>query len=455
MNKAIVLAAGEGTRMKSKKPKVMHEVLGKTMISHVVEELSKCELEEIIVIVGRQKDLIIEGLKDYDNITFREQKIGKDYPYGTGYAVMQAIDRIGDEDRVLVVNGDTPIIKGETLVSFLKSIIKSDSHAGVLTAIVEDSYGYGRILRNEDGFISEIVEEDDANEAEKKIKEINSGVYAFNGKDLKENLSFIDTNNAQKELYLTDVITILSKKAKKIIPHLAEDSSQIQGVNSRVQLAECEKILKDRINSYWMDEGVSLISPENTYIQKGVTLGKDVVLGPGVRLEGNSTIGDDCVIMGQSRIVDSTIKEGTWIESSHVVKSTVGRSCKIGPFSHVRPNCSIGDNVSIGNFAELKNTSFGDDSKMGHHSYVGDAQVGKGVNIGAGVITVNYDGKDKHTTILKDGSFIGSNSNLIAPVLVEEGGYIAAGSTITKDVGQSELAIARSRQSIIKNWSKE
>lgn len=455
MNKAIVLAAGEGTRMNSDIPKVMHKVLGVSMIKSVVEELQTCDLDEIIIIVSKNKRDIMEELSEYDNVVLRDQPLGEAYPYGTGFAVMQATDRINDEDQVLVVNGDTPLLRGETLKGLLEFNGENGADATILTAVVEDNHGYGRILKDAEGHVREIIEEADANEAEKKIKEINSGVYVFEGKSLKENLQKLDTDNVQGELYLTDMIRIMAEEESKITSLQVKDETEIKGVNSRIQLAQSENLLRDRINTYWMNEGITIINPDNTYIEKAVTIGKDSIIGPGVRLCGNTTVGSNCEITGDTMIVDTTIAKDTSVQSSYIEESVIGSDVTVGPYAHIRPGCDIGNDINIGNFAELKNTKLNDGVRMGHHSYLGDTTVGVDVNIGAGVITVNYDGVNKHKTIIGDHAFIGSNSNLIAPVQVSDRGYVAAGSTITKDVGTKELAVARSRQTIIKDWVKE
>lgn len=451
MNCAIILAAGEGSRMKSNMPKVLHEVLGKSMLEHVIDQCKLAGIEKIIAIVGHGSEKVREKIDD-NSIIFREQSVGPEFPYGTGYAVMQGIDEIDDDDVVTIVCGDTPLITGESLGELIEAHVSSESVGSILTAVVEDSFGYGRIVRNDDNYIEKIVEQKDASDAELKINEINSGIFVFNGLDLKEALNHIDSNNSQNELYLTDVIGVLREDDKLVNAHIIEGVDEILGVNSRRQLAECNRLMQKRINNYWMDEGVTIVSPETVFIETGVTIGRDTVIHSNVHLQGNTVIGEDCTIYGQSRIINSVIGNSTSIESSVIEDSTVGSGTSIGPMAHLRPHNEVGDNVHIGNFVELKNSVFGNGSKAGHLAYIGDGDVGANVNIGCGVIFANYDGENKNRTVVKDNSFIGSNSNLVAPVTVEEGAYVAAGSTVTKDVESGALAIERSELKILGNW---
>lgn len=456
MKKAIVLAAGEGTRMRSSTPKVLHRVLDISMLGNVIRELKKSEIDKVIVIVGHGKDKVIEEIKKYDeDVSYREQPIGEDAPYGTGFAVMAAIDEIDPEDDVLVVCGDTPLLRGETLQAFMKYNKEYAFEAGVLTARVDDNFGYGRIVKNSQGYIEKIVEEKDADEEEKKIDEINSGVYTFTGRALLENLKKLDTDNSQGELYLTDVVRILNSQGKKVGGYLIEDNNEILGVNSRLQLVQCEQILRKRINYKHLEDGVTIIDPENTLIGVDVKIGKDTTIYPGARIFGKTSIGEGVTIEGDTFIEESIIGDGSIIKSSYVEYSEVGNNVTMGPFAHLRPNTLLGDNAHIGNFVELKNTEFGAYSKAGHLAYLGDSKIGKDVNIGCGVITVNYDGKDKYQTIIEDYAFVGSNANLIAPVNIKKNAFVAAGSTITKDVGEEDLGIERSQQKIISGWVRK
>lgn len=452
MKKAIVLAAGEGTRMKSNTPKVLHRVLGVSMLRNVIDELRKTDIEEIIVIVGHQKDDVIDEIKDLESIKYEVQPIGKDYPYGTGYAVAQGVDYIEDEDEVLILCGDTPLLRGSTLKEFINS--NSNLKASVLTASVENNTGYGRIIKDEDGFVLKIVEEKDANEEEKKIQEINSGVYTFNGKALKDNLKRLNTNNSQGELYLTDIVDLINKDGEKVGSFQIEDNEEILGVNSRIQLLQCENILKNRINNHWLNEGVTILDPSSTIIGPKVKIGIDTIIYPGARILGDTEIGSNNIIEGDTSIVNSKIGNNNYIKSTYITESEVKNNVTIGPFAQLRPNTVVEDNAHIGNFVELKKSTFGKGSKAGHLAYIGDAQVGENVNIGCGVITVNYDGIQKHLTKIEDGAFIGSNANLVAPVNIGKNGFVACGSTITKDVGEDDLAIERNDQVNIVGWVK-
>ncbi len=450
MNISIILAAGEGTRMKSKTSKVLHRVCGRPILEYIINASKGAAVEKTVVIVGHGGDMVREYFKE-EPIIFKTQPIGEDVPYGTGFAVMQAIDHIEDDSTVIVLYGDTPLITESTINKLLSFHNEEKFQATVLTAILEDPTGYGRVIK-ENGDIIKIVEHKDASKEEKKIKEINSGIYCFDGKLLKYALGKIDNNNAQNEYYATDLIGILKKEGYRVGAYTIEDSTEIYGVNSRVQLAFTEDIMRKRINKFHMENGVTIINPDNTYIEDRVKIGRDTFIYPGVSLEGDTEIGEDCIIRNNSRIINSVIKSGVEIESSTIEDSFVDENSHIGPYAHLRPHSHIGKNVKIGNFVEVKNSTLKDNTKAGHLSYIGDADVGQNVNVGCGVVFVNYNGREKFRTRVGDHAFIGSNSNLVAPVEVDSWGYIAAGSTITKEVREGELSIARASQVNIQGW---
>lgn len=451
MNIAIILAAGEGTRMKSKNPKVLHRVSGKSLLNYVIDASRDAEVEKNVVVVGHGSDEVIESINDED-VTFVRQPIGEDVPYGTGFAVMQGKDFIADDSCVIILYGDTPLITGDTLKKMIEYHNYQDNVCTVLTAEFEDPTGYGRIVRDELGEIDSIVEQKDATSDQLKIKEVNSGMYCFKGKFLKFALDKIDNDNAQGEYYITDAIQVLKNENLKVGAFKIGNVEEIYGINSKVQLAEAEKIMRSRINQRYMENGVTIINPDNTYIESSVIIGRDTIIYPGVIIEENTRIGEDCCIGQNTRIVNSKIGNNVEIQSSTIIDSSVDDQSKIGPYAYLRPNSCIGKNVKIGDFVEVKNSTIGDNSKASHLSYIGDGEVGKNVNIGCGVVFVNYNGKIKQKSIVEDNAFIGSNSNLIAPVVVKEYGYVAAGSTITEEVGNGDLSIGRARQINKTGW---
>ena len=445
MNMSIILAAGEGTRMKSDTPKTLHKVCGKEMIKYVVEAAQNSGIEKNIVVLGHGKEKVGHNIKDSGVITV-EQPIGDGAPYGTGYAVMVAGKYINDDDTVVILCGDGPLIRKETLKSFIKYHVENNYAASIMTSFIDNPKGYGRILRNADSSIGNIIEEKDASEEIKRVKEINTGILCFHGKQLKYALEKIDTDNSQNEYYLTDTVKVLNKEGLKVGGWILEDATDIKAVNDRVQLAEVTKIMQERINRRHMVSGVTIIDPENTYIDDSVVIGNDTVIYPGTFLEERTTIGSHCMIGPNTRIINSAVKNNVTVESSKVIEASIDEGTTVGPFAYLRPGTVLGKNVKIGDFVEVKKSTIGDNSKSSHLSYIGDAEIGKNVNIGCGVVFVNYDGKNKNKTTVGDGAFVGSNSNLVAPVNIEQGGYVACGSTITDDVGEGDLAIARSKQ---------
>lgn len=450
---SIILAAGEGTRMKSKLPKVLHKVCNKPMINYVIEAAENAGVTENILVVGHGGELVKEAVKD-KNVKTVTQPIGKGFPYGTGFAVMQAKEYIKEDSYVIILYGDTPLITSDTLANLIEFHKQGNYDVTVLTAEFDDPTGYGRIIRDNNGNVIGIIEHKDATKEQRKINEINSGIYCFNGIRLKDVLGKLDNNNAQGEYYITDAIEILNKEGFKVGGYKIKNNSEIAGVNSRVQLAEAESIMRNRINEKHLLNGVTIIDPNSTYIDSEAKIARDTIIYPGVIIEGNSEIGEDCIIGHNTRIIDSKIGDRVTIQSSTIVESSVDDDTNIGPYAYLRPNSKIGKHVKIGDFVEVKNASIGDKSKASHLAYIGDATVGENVNIGCGVVFVNYDGKNKHKTIVENNAFIGSNSNLIAPVIIRENAYVAAGSTITDEVESGALSIARARQVNKQDWVK-
>lgn len=445
----IVLAAGQGTRMKSKLYKVLHPVCGKPMVRHVIDELKQIGADQIITVVGHGADEVKNELKDDSEFVLQEQQLG------TAHAVMQARDLLLDKEGLtLVVCGDTPLLKADTIKAMIDYHINNHSKATILTAVAEDPTGYGRVIRNEQGYVEKIVEHKDASDEEKAVKEINAGTYCFDNASLFHALQKVTNNNAQNEYYLPDVIGILKDAGQTVTAFKTNDFTEIFGINDRVALAQAGKIMQQRINEKHMRNGVTIIDPEQTYIDASVVIGQDTVIYPGTMVKGNTVIGTDCIIGPNSEILNCDIGNRTSIRQSVTHDSKIGSDVQIGPFAHIRPQSLIHDEVRIGNFVEIKKTEFGRKSKASHLSYIGDANVGSNVNIGCGSITVNYDGVNKFKTIIKDGAFIGCNSNLVAPVEIGEGAYVAAGSTITDNVPGDSLSIARARQVNKENYVK-
>ncbi|GIO28154.1 bifunctional UDP-N-acetylglucosamine diphosphorylase/glucosamine-1-phosphate N-acetyltransferase GlmU [Ornithinibacillus bavariensis] len=438
---AIILAAGQGTRMKSKLYKVLHPVLGKPMVQHVLEHVKAVGLEEIVTVVGYGSDKVKEQLGETSEYVLQEEQLG------TGHAVMQAEELLQDKKgTTIVVCGDTPLISEETFHKLVEFHEKEGSKATILTAKAEKPYGYGRVIRNANHEVERIVEQKDASPEELLVDEINTGTYCFDNEVLFEALRSVTNENAQGEYYLTDVIEILKKKSEKVMAFLCPDFDETLGVNDRLALAQAEKLMKRRINEMHMRNGVTIIDPDNTYIETDVVIESDVVIYPGTMISGPSIIRENAIIGPNSEIVNCEVGKDTVIKQSVATDSKIGERVKIGPFAHIRPDAVIADEVKIGNFVEIKKSELGVGSKVSHLSYIGDAQVGSNVNIGCGTITVNYDGKNKHLTTIEDDAFIGCNSNLIAPVTIGKGSYVAAGSTITKDVPADALSVARARQ---------
>jgi len=438
MKSAIILAAGKGTRMKSDMNKVMHGILGKPMIGHLVDRLEKVSVDNIVVVVGYQADQIKTYLMDRVSYTTQQPQLG------TGHAVMQAKALEKYNGNTLILYGDCPLIQTSTF----DLLFSQNEHKAltVLTAILDDPKQYGRVIRDSSGNMTAIVEYKDATEQQKKIKEINTGIYCVKNELLFKHLSEISANNAQNEYYITDLVSIFAQQNYPIQGIAVEDVDEVMGVNDRIELFKASQWLQEKINQKWMLQGVTIIDPTSTYIDEEVVLSEDVILYPNVYLCKSTTIGKRTIIYPNTYIENSVIGERNVIDSSRITDSRVYDDVRIGPFAHLRNGTIIESKNRIGNFVEMKNTHLGYDSRCAHLTYLGDADIGSKVNLGCGVVTVNYDGKNKFKTIIKDGAFIGSNVNLIAPITIGEDAVVAAGTTANKDVGDGEMAIGRSRQ---------
>lgn len=449
MNKlmSIILAAGAGTRMKSKLPKVLHKVCGQTLVDHVVDAVEEIGCEHIVTITGHGREAV-EAQLSPRGVRFAVQA----EQLGTGHAVQMAADQIGNDENVLILCGDTPLLESASLKGLVDFMGEGRYAGALLTTYVDDPTGYGRILRDENGQVVGIVEQKDATEAQRQIREINPAVYCFNGEILKKALGELKNDNAQGEYYLTDVIAIIRGYGHAIGGYAVEDPSQMLGVNSRVQLHEAERIMQARIIERHMVEGVTIINAHSTYIEKKVRIGRDTVIYPGAFLCGSTVIGEDCHIGPDARIENTEIADGVEIRSSTLLDSFVDAHTKVGPYAYLRPNSRLGKHVKVGDFVEVKNSTIGDNSKVSHLAYIGDGDVGENVNIGCGAVFVNYDGKNKNRTTVRDGAFVGCNANLVAPVTVGAGAYVAAGSTVTDSVEEKSLAIARARQVNKPGW---
>ncbi|WP_244834273.1 bifunctional UDP-N-acetylglucosamine diphosphorylase/glucosamine-1-phosphate N-acetyltransferase GlmU [Clostridium sp. BJN0001] len=444
---ALILAAGQGKRIKSDLPKVLHKVCGKEMVKHVITSIKNSGIDDIDVIVGKGAELVKERTED-DNVSYSLQN----EQLGTGHAVKCASDFLkGKDGLVAVFTGDTPLIEENTIKNLLEYHIENKDAGTVLTSIAEDPKGYGRIKRDENDEVLKIVEDKDCNSSESLIDEINAGIYVFDIKLLIDSLDKLSNDNKQGEYYLTDIIEILKSAGRKIgaVKTIFEDTI---GVNSRVQLAEAEEIMRRRINRKHMENGVTLIDPKTTYIGPDVKIGKDTILYPNNILEGKTEIGSGCILYQNSRIVDSIVKDEVTIQSSVILETEIDNNTTVGPFAYLRPETKIGKHTRIGDFVEIKKSTIADGTKVSHLTYIGDAEVGSECNFGCGTVVVNYDGKTKNKTIIGNHSFIGCNTNLVSPVKVEDNTYIAAGSTITSTVKEGDLAVARARQKNISGW---
>ncbi len=445
---AIILAAGKGERMLSDLPKVMHRVAGKPMVFYPVAVCKELGLSRIVVVIGHRKEVVIEGVKD-SGVEFSEQLS----PLGTAHAVISAKEKMKDwNGDILILSGDVPLITKKTIEEFIENHEKNENDITFMTTVVEDATGYGRVVRTPKGDIVKIVEGKDASSEEKAIKEINAGIYCVASSHLFDLLKGVD-KSPKGEYYLTDIIQKGIDEGLKVSAECLGDCLEVMGVNNKVELSGANEILRDRILNKMMLEGVNVVDPKHTYIDFGIKVGNETTIYPNVFIEGNSVVEDNCMIEEGSKIINSHVGKGSNIKSSTVIEdSRVGEGVTVGPFARLRPGTVLGDEVKIGNFVEVKNSRINKFSKANHLSYLGDAIVGERVNIGAGTITCNYDGAKKHQTIIEDGAFIGTNTQLVAPVRVGKGAYVGSGTTITKDVPAGALAISRVDQKNIEGW---
>ncbi|SHK34816.1 bifunctional UDP-N-acetylglucosamine diphosphorylase/glucosamine-1-phosphate N-acetyltransferase GlmU [Desulforamulus aeronauticus] len=447
---AVILAAGKGTRMKSALPKVLHQVCGQPMLGHVISAVIKAGATETVVVAGFEAQQVTDFVGNRATVVLQEEQLG------TAHALLQAENKLNNfSGDLLVVCGDTPLLRGQTLADLALFHRKSGAAATLLTAEMENPTGYGRVIRNQGGSVDRIVEQKDATPEELAVKEINTGVYCFKVSGLFTALKEISPANAQGEYYLTDIIQILNQRGLIVQAVTLKDAREVQGINDRSQLAEAAEVLRGRVAEVLMAQGVTIMDPANTYVDEGVRVGQDSIILPFTFLEGETEIGSQCVIGPGCKIKNSTIGDSTEIQYSVVLESRIGNHTTVGPYAYIRPGTMVGDHAKVGDFVEIKKSVIGNGSKIPHLSYVGDATIGEGVNVGAGTITCNYDGKNKYQTTLENGAFIGSNTNLVAPVKVGEGAVIAAGSTITKDVPAGALGVARERQTNLANWAKK
>lgn len=435
----IILAAGLGTRMKSGLAKALHPLADRPLIQHVLNAVGDLDPEKVVLVLGHQADKVRSAVDEY-----RAEIVLQAEQLGTGHAVQQAAAAIAAASGpVLILCADTPLITGKTLRDVMALHEKSGAAVTLITAMADNPFGYGRIIRGKAGVMA-VVEEKDATATQKKIQEVNAGIYCFEAKFLLSSLTLLGKNNAQGEYYLPDTVALAKKKKRRVSVFLCGDPREVMGVNSRYDLSLAEGVMRRRINRHWMLEGVTMLDPETTFVGSEVLLERDVLIHQNVRIEGRTTIGASSVIYPGSRIVDSVLADNVTVKDCSVVEeSSIASGATVGPFAHLRPGAIIGEKARIGNFVEVKKSTIGAGSKANHLAYIGDATVGRDVNIGAGVITCNYDGYDKHPTVIEDNVFVGSDSQLVAPVRIGRGALIAAGSTITRDVPAEALAISR------------
>lgn len=446
---ALILAAGEGTRMKSALPKVAHEVLGVPMVRHVVDAVRAAGVERVVVVTGHGAE-VVESLLGSAGVEFVRQT----EQHGTGHAVLCAEPLLGETDgSLLVVAGDCPLFTSETLGALIAEREREGAAAVVLTTRLEDPAGYGRVIRGGLGGITAIVEDRDLAPEQRAITEINTSTYCFDARSLFAHLKRLENTNAQGEYYLTDMVGVLRAEGLAVGVLQAADAAETLGINTRVQLAEAGRVLQRRINERHMLAGVTMTDPGLVWIGPDVRLGRDIMIEPMTRLMGDTTVGDGCVLGPDTRITDSAVGACCTVDSSIVIGCALGDRVTVGPRAYLRPGTVMGVDSKAGTSVELKNAHIGDGSKVPHLSYIGDADVGRGVNIGAGTITCNYDGMRKHRTVIGDGAFIGSDTMLVAPVEIGEGAFTGAGSAIAHDVPPRALAVERTEQRTVEEWA--
>ena len=441
-----VLAAGKGTRMKSNLPKVLQPLAGATLVERVLASARNLRPERRLLIVGHQAERVEQKLSAVGGLEFVLQQPQN----GTGHAVQQLLEPLANfEGELLVLNGDVPLLRAETIDQLVSSHRSSGAQVTLLTARLEDPTGYGRVFADEQGAVSSIIEHRDCSEEQRRNNLTNAGIYCFNWRALAEVLPKLSTDNDQGELYLTDTVAMLAKAMHVEVA----DPDEVNGINNRQQLAQCETMLQERLRQHWMAEGVTFVDPASCTLSEGCQFGRDVVIEPQTHLRGRCQIGDDSRLGPGSLIEDATLGRGVSVVMSVVRQASVGDEVSVGPYAHLRPAAVIGNNCRIGNFVEVKKSTVGEASKVNHLSYIGDAELGAGVNVGAGTITANYDGVNKHRTVIGDGSKTGANSVLVAPIQLGKKVTVAAGSTLTKNVPDGALALGRAKQLMKENWT--
>lgn len=447
---AIILAAGRSTRMRSKLPKMLHPLCGQPMTAHVIRACEQAGVQRVVVIVGHEAAAVKAGLGDGVEYALQAEQ------RGTGDAVQAAKALLGDwPGTILVLAGDVPLLSGTTLTALLAHHVAASADATLLTAFLDDPTGYGRVVRDDNNRVVRIVEHKDASENERRIKEWNPSLYAFEAAALWSALAEVKPSNAQGEYYLTDTISLLAARNARIESLAAPDTQDVFGVNTRVELAACASIMRQRLLKDLMLAGVSITDPANTYLDVDVEVGQDTVIEPNSYLLRGAKIGADCIIGPMARIENSRIGDRVRILASQVIDSVLEDDVRVGPFANLRPGTHLGKNVKIGDFVEVKNSVLHEGAQASHLAYIGDAEVGEGTNIGAGVITCNYDGYRKHRTVIGKRVFVGSNSTLVAPVTIGDGAFVAAASAITMDVPADALGIARAYPTVKEGWAAQ